>query len=277
MAGLSSAATAVLVALLASTADAQVLRYSGAPGTTRTYVREQRDHVVQTVNGRPTVTDIRSTWRLRTRVAAETADAITIGIVHDSLAITGAPSIGDLEIEALRRTPIEIVLTRRGAVRELEVPASLPPVTARLDLETSYRSFFPRLPEEPAVEGLAWSDTTRTLARQNGLDLQVVRVNRYTSKGWAISGEIRVIRVDYESDSTLEGNGEQEDAGIVLSGKGRSTGVFYFDPEAGAYVGGGESSTMRMVALVDAQGQRIVIPIEQNRTETITSESSGSL
>jgi hypothetical protein len=264
----------VSLSVLAPTASAQVLRYGGAPGTTRTYVREQRDHVVQTVDGRPTVTDIQSYWRLRTRVAAETTDDLTIGIVHDSLAITRAPSIGDLGIEALGRTPIEIVLTRRGAVRELEVPAELTPLTSRLDLETTYRSFFPRLPETAAVDGLVWSDTTRVATRQNGLDLQVVRVNRYTSKGWAISGENRVIRVAYESDLTIEGSGQQQEAAVALSGSGLATGAFDFDPRAGVYVGGGESSTMKMVAIVTSQGQNLVIPIEQNRTETITSEPS---
>jgi hypothetical protein len=267
----------VSLSVLVPTASAQVLRYGGPPGTTRTYVREQRDHVVQTVDGRPTATDIQSYWRLRTRVAAATTDDLTIGIVHDSLAITGAPSIGDLGIEALGRTPIEIVLTRRGAVRELEVPAEFTPLTSRLDLETTYRSFFPRLPETAVVDGLVWSDTTRVATRQNGLDLQVVRVNRYTSKGWATSGEVQVIRVDYASDLMVEGSGEQREAGIVLSGTGRSTGTFYFDPEGGAYVGGEESSTMRMVAFVNVQGQNIIIPIEQNRTEEITSEPSGSL
>jgi hypothetical protein len=262
----------VLLSVIASTAGAQVLRYAGSPGTTRTYVREQRDQVVQTVDGRQTVTDLRSYWRLRTQVARESAETLTIAIVHDSLAITGASSIDDLGIDALRGTPIEIVLTRRGAVRELEVPATLPPVTARLDLESTYRSFFPRLPEEAAVEGHAWSDTTRVTAHQNGLELRVVRVNRYTSKGWASTGSEDVVRVDYEAALAIEGSGEQREAVIVLSGQGRSTGAFYFDPRAGVYVGSGETTEMRMVALVTAQSQSLVIPIVQNRTETITSE-----
>ena len=76
--------------------------------------------------------------------------------------------------------------------------------------------------------------------------------------------------VDYEATLTIEGSGEQQEAGIVLSGSGRAAGSFAFDPEAGALAAGGETTEMRMVALVSAEGQNLIIPIVQSRSETIT-------
>lgn len=250
--------------------SAQVLRYDGDPGTSRTYVREQHDHVLQTFDGRQSATDIESYWRLETRVAAATPETLTIEVVHDSLAITATPSPEALDLSGVEGVGIEIVMTRRGSVREVQVPAGLPPDAARLDLETTYRSFFPRLPDGEAVEGTAWSDSTLVRVHQNGLDLQVLRVDHYLSKGWATLEQGRAVRVDTEAVLSIEGSGEQQEAGIVLRGSGRGTGGFAFDPETGAYLGGGETLEMRMVALVTTQGQGIVIPIVQNRTETIT-------
>ena len=269
------AIAALLFAAGSVPAAAQVLRYGGEAGGSHQYVREQHDRVLQTVNGRQAATEIESYWRLRATMASADPESLTIRVVHDSLTVTGTPNLGDLGVEALYGAPIDLVLNSRGAVRAIRLPADLPPATARLDLETTYRSFFPRLPEGEAAEGSTWSDTTRVDAVQNGLDLEVRRVNRYTSKGWATTGGRRVIRVDYESEIALEGTGEQQDAGIVLSGTGRGSGAYYFDPAAGAYVGGGELSEMRMVALVTAQlpdgsEQHLLIPIVQNRSQTIT-------
>jgi len=258
-----------LAALAPASAAGQVLRYGGDPGTARAYVREQHDRVIQTVNGRQLGTEIESFWRLKATVTATSPEAVTLAIEHDSLAISGAPGASEPDLAELYGIPIEIVMSRRGEVREVTAPDSLPAVAIRLDLAAAYRSFFPRLPDGEVGEGTAWSDTTTVTAHQNGLDLTVLRVNRYASKGWATQGARRVVRVDYEGTLTIDGSGEQQQAGIVLSGSGRAAGGFSFDPEAGVFVAGGETTEMRMVALITAQGQNLLIPIVQNRAETI--------
>jgi hypothetical protein len=263
--------TALVLLAGARAAGAQVLRYDDEVGSSRTYVREQRDRVVQTLEGREASAEIESHWRFHARVAAASPEALTLEVVHDSIAITGPPSAEELDLGALRGVPIEIVMTRRGAVEDVDVPTGFPAALARLDLATTYRSLFPRLPEGDADDGAAWSDTTRVEAEQNGLDLRVVRVNRYTSKGWATTEGGRIVRVEYEVELSIEGEGEQRDARIVLTGSGRGSGGYGFDPGTGAYLGGAETSEMRLVALVtDPEGRNVLIPILQNRTETIT-------
>jgi hypothetical protein len=261
---------ALVLAVAPSPARAQVLRYGGDPGTVRTYVREQQDRVLQTVDGRQLGTEIRSYWRLDATVTDVTAEVLSLAIEHDSLAISGLPAEAGLDIGELRGIPIAIEMSRRGEVREVTIPDPLPPIAARLDLATNYRNLFPRLPEGEVAEGASWSDTTTVSASQNGLELRVRRVNRYASKGWASHGARRVLRIDYEGTLTIEGSGEQQESGIVLSGSGRATGSFAFDPEAGALAAGGETTEMRMVALVSAEGQSLIIPIVQSRSETIT-------
>jgi hypothetical protein len=263
------------VALVPRPAPGQVLRYDGEPGAARTYVREQHDRVVQTVNGRQLATEIRSYWRLSATVVEAGPEELTLVIAHDSLAVSGPPGAADLDLAAVYGIGTDVVMSRRGAVSEVRVADSLPPAAARLDLATTYRSFFPRLPEGEASEGTQWADTTFVVATQNGLDVRIQRLNRYVSKGWATQGPLRVVRIDYESDLTVEGSGEQQEAGIVLSGTGRGSGGFSFDPAAGAFVAGGETTEMRMVALVTARGQNLVIPIVQNRTETISLATSA--
>jgi len=258
-----------LAALAPAPVAGQVLRYGGDPGTARAYVREQHDRVIQTVNGRQRGTEIESFWRLKATVTAVSPEAVTLAIEHDSLAISDAAGASEPDLARLYGIPIEVVMSRRGQVREVTAPDSLPAVALRLDLAAAYRSFFPRLPDGGAGEGTAWSDTTTVTAHQNGLDLTVLRVSRYASKGWATQGARRVVRVDYEGTLTIEGSGEQQEAGIVLSGSGTASGGFSFDPEEGAFVVAGENTEMRMVVLVTAQGQNLLIPIVHNRAETI--------
>lgn len=251
-------------------AGAQVLRYGGEPGSSHAYLREQRDRIVQTFQGRQAATDIRSAWRLRATVSAATPETLSLEVVHDSLGLVVSPADEPIDLSGVEGLPIAIVMTRRGTVADVELPPDLPAAAARLDFESAYRAFFPRLPAGEAPEGATWSDTTRVATHQNGLDLRVVRVERYVRKGQATPGEGGAVRVDVESDLTIEGSGEQQDAGIVLRGTGRGTGGFLFDPERGVYLGGGEVLEMRMVALVTAGDQKFVLPIVQNRTETVT-------
>jgi hypothetical protein len=261
---------ALVLAVAPAPAVGQVLRYGGDPGTARTYVREQHDRVLQTIDGRQLGTEIRSYWRLDTTVTDASAEVLTLAIEHDSLALSGLPAGADVDLGELREISVEIEMSRRGEVREVTIPDPLPSIVARLDLATNYRNLFPRLPEGEVAEGATWSDTTRVSASQNGVELRVQRVNQYASKGWASHGARRVLRVDYEGTLTIEGSGEQQEAGIVLSGSGRAAGSFAFDPEAGALAAGGETTEMRMVALVSAEGQNLIIPIVQSRSETIT-------
>ncbi len=270
--GFAAAVAAGMAFLAAAPAAGQVLRYGGDPGTARTYLREQSDRVVQTVNARQLATEIRGTWRLEAAVAGAAADSLTLRVVHDSLAISegGAPVQPDLS--ELYGIPVTILMDRRGQVADVVVPDSLPAAAARLDLGSTYRAFFPRLPEGEAAAGAAWADTTAATAVQAGLELRVTRVNRYRSQGWAQSAGRRMVRVEYETELSIEGSGEQEESGIVLGGTGRGTGGYSFDPEAGAFISGGETVEMRMVALVAAQGgNNILVPIVQNRSLTITS------
>ncbi len=264
------ALTAFAVGLTPEHAAGQVLRYGGAAGTVRGYTREQTDRVLQTVNARQLLTEIQSGARLRAIVSASTAEGIIWTIEHDSLAVVenGTPATPDLS--ALVGIPTVVEMDHRGTVGNVRVPDSLPDAAARFDLAATYRFFFPRLPEGEAPAGAVWSDTTTATAVQGGLELRVHRVNRYRSQGWATQGVRRVVRVDYETELLIEGSGEQEAAGIVLSGSGDGTGGFSFDPEAGAFVAGGETIEMRMVAMVTAQGQNILVPIQQNRSVTVS-------
>lgn len=247
----------------------QTLRYDGESGSTRTYSRTQTDHVRQTVNGEEQSVDIESYWRFDVRLAETGPEALTLEIVHDSISITGSPSPVE-DFSAIYGEPVVVVLGDRGEVREITLPESLPASAARLDFETTYRTFFPTLPAGEVEPGTTWSDTLDQTSDQNGLDLSVRRINHYTVAGQTQHAGRDAVQVDYTTAIELEGTGSQQGAEISLSGTGSGNGSFFFDPEAGLYLGGGESTEVKMDAFIAAGGQNQLIPIVTTRQENVT-------
>ena len=104
---------------------------------------------------------------------------------------------------------------------------------------------------------------------QNGVAIEVTRVNRYTVTERLETDAGVDWRVTYESTFELEGTGEQQGRTMALSGHGIGRGSFRFRPDPGVYLGGSEESEMRLVAFVEEGGQRQMIPIRQRRDETV--------
>lgn len=261
-----SAAAGMILLASASLAEAQTLRYSADVGPTR-YRRSQTDHVVQTVAGQEQRVDIRSFWRFTAEPRPD-PDGLTVRIVHDSLSIvTSAAASPDLS--AVTGQELLVRMTERGEMRDVVLPESLPAAAGRLDLRTTYGTFYPVLPAEGVDPGDAWSDTVWTRHQQNGIDLAVTRINRYTTVGREERSGREALRIDLEFALSLEGEGVQQGADVALSGTGSGSGTFWIQPDPGLYLGGREESEVRMTAFVTAQGQSLLIPILQNRIESI--------
>lgn len=268
MKSLVTTAVATATLLTASAASAQVLRY-GDSGATHRYVRTQRDHVVQTVNGQEQVSDIESYWRFATTMEASEGEGVNLTVIHDSLSVASPAQPEAPDFSGLYGLPVQIRMTDRGEVAEIVLPDSLPEAVDRLDLRTTYRSFFPLLPAGEAAAGTTWSDTTEVMTNQNGLDVTILRVNDYTVAGPETVDGREAIRVDFESAFEFDGSGSQQGAEISLSGSGEGEGRFFFQPEPGIYLGGDEEAGMTIDAFVTAGEQNLLIPIVQTRKETI--------
>lgn len=267
---MKSSLLTILVALgvlAASSATAQTLRYAADAEGPHRYLRTQKDHVVQTVNGAEQVSDIESYWRFATTLESA-ADGLVVSVVHDSVAIQ-APGAAAQDFSALYDTAVEIRMNDRGEVEAVAVPDSLPEPLGRLDLRTTYGAFYPVLPAGQATAGTTWADTTEVTTNQNGLDVTVLRVNAYTVAGEEAVDGREAVRVDVESTFEIEGSGSQGGAEISLSGTGEGSGRFYVQPDPGVYLGGTETAEMTMDAFVAAGGQNLLIPIVQTREETI--------
>lgn len=244
----------------------QLLRYEARPGATHAWARTQVDRVTQTVNGMDQTVDLASYWRFSTTVRESGADSVTLSVVHDSIAITGASADSAPDFSALYGRPVTLVMGRRGEVRTVRPPADVTGIE-RLDLETTYRTFFPTLPRDSVRPGTTWADTLVLDSSQNGLDIRVRRINRYRVPADA-PREGR-LEVDYSTTLSLEGEGRQQGADVSLTGTGSGEGSFGFDPGTGEYLGSRETSDVRMDAFVSAGGQNLLIPIVHRRTETI--------
>ena len=253
----------------ASVAHSQTLRYGADPGTTHTYVRTQHDDVSQTVNGAEQKARVNGYWRFGTTVKTAGESGRTVEVVHDSLSLVTEPGAGDQDFSPLYGKTIQIVMDDRGNVTEVVLPDSMPDAASRLDFGMTYRGFFPVLPAEPVEQGKTWSDTMNVKTNQNGLDMTIERVNHYTAKGTASYAGQDALQVDYTSELVIEGSGSQQGADISLAGEGTGTGSFYFVADPGLYLGGTETSEMKMDAFVVAGGQNLLIPIVQQREETI--------
>lgn len=249
-------------------ATAQTLRYGAEPGTTHTYVRIQQDHVTQTMNGAETTTDVKSYWRFGTTMSGADGAGRTVEVVHDSLAIETGPQAGP-DFSPLYGKTVRIVMDERGTVTEVVLPDSIPDSASRLDLASTYRGFYPVLPAEPVAEGGSWSDTMNVRTSQSGLDMTIQRVNHYTARGSAEYAGRPALQIDFTAEVSLEGSGSQQGTDISLSGAGTGSGSFYFLPDPGLYLGGTETSEVKMDAFVVAGDQNLVIPIVQQREETI--------
>jgi hypothetical protein len=254
-----------------STALAQTLKYGPAGDRGHTYERVQSDHVVQTVNGQQQVVDVESFWRLHATIASEMEGEVRVEVTHDSLSVETTPSpASPIDFSSIYGQPITISMSDRGEVREVSLPESMDPGSNRLDFTTVYRTFFPRLPDEDIRAGSTWADTVHLITTQNALELETQRINQYTANGTVDHRGQPAIEVTYQAEVSIEGSGSQQGADISLSGSGSGSGTFYFRVEEGLYLGGSEESEIAMDAFVVAQGQNLLIPILQNRTETVT-------
>jgi hypothetical protein len=257
------------VVALPGTSTGQVLRYGGESGESHTYTRTQEDHVAQTVNGAEQKIDIESYWRFTTTLRDVLDDRVTVEIVHDSVSMVGMPGAGELDFSPLYGKPVVVTLGLRGEVSDIAVPDSLPTELDRLDLETTYRAFFPGLPEEEISAGATWTDTISVQTNQNGIDMDVHRISTYTAVGDADHGGHDAVQIEFMSEIELEGSGNQMGNEISLSGNGTGSGTIYFDADGEKFLGGSESSEIKMDAFVVAGAQNLLIPIVQNRSETI--------
>ena len=261
-------AFAAAAALATRTASAQTLRYDADSDETHTYVRTQQDHVTQTVNGAEQKAEVKSYWRFDATIEGGEDGSRSVEVVHDSLSIEAVPQAAG-DFRGLYGKPIRIVMDERGSVADVVLPDSVPDAAGRLDLAATYRFFYPVLPVDAVEEGKTWSDTSNLRTNQSGLDMTIRRVNHYTAAGSAEYAGEDALKIDYTTELSIEGSGSQQGADISLSGTGTGTGSFYFDPEPGVYLGGTEQSEVKMDAFVVAGGQNLLIPIVQQREETI--------
>ena len=150
------------------------------------------------------------------------------------------------------------------------MPRNLGQLSPRLDLENTYRAFFPVLPVDPidSISG-AWSDTTLYDMNQSGIRMNIQRINNYIAQGQETYEGWEALRIDYTSEVWIDGDGTQQASSISLSGMGTGQGSFYFFPERGLFLGGEETSQISMQAFVARNGQNEVIPIDQRREEII--------
>jgi hypothetical protein len=255
-----------LLALPAPPVRGQLLRYDGQAGETRAYARTQVDRVTQTVNGTDQTVDLASYWRFSTTVRESGADSVTLSVVHDSIAITGVSADSGPDFSALYGKPVTVVMGRRGEVRSVRPPGDVTGIE-RLDLETTYRTFFPTLPRDSVGPGTTWADTLVLDTSQNGLVIRVRRINRYRVP--ADAPPDGRLEVDYSTTLSLEGEGRQQGADVSLTGTGNGEGSFRFDAGTVEYLGSRKTSDVRMDAFVSAGGQNLLIPIVHRRTETI--------
>ena len=121
---------ATLVAAVPS--GAQLLRYDGRPGEARAYARTQIDHVTQTVNGTDQTMDLESFWRFSTTVLETGTDALTLSVIHDSIAITGMPADSPPDFSSLYGKPVTMVMGKRGDIRSITPPESVELVRSRV-------------------------------------------------------------------------------------------------------------------------------------------------
>jgi hypothetical protein len=132
----------------------------------------------------------------------------------------------------------------------------------------SFRNFFPRLPSSGVTLGATWTDTTTENDRAAGT-VTVTSINRARAAIWEDRTDVkaRALRIEVNSDFTIQGSGQQMGQQYQVAGTGLRSGTDLLAAD-GRYLGGESRDSTSMTITLTMQG--MTIPRTQVSRTTVT-------
>ncbi|MFN2431773.1 MAG: hypothetical protein ABR599_02970 [Gemmatimonadota bacterium] len=268
---LSIPMVAVAALLLPLPLAAQTLRYGGDEGDSSRYRLSNSARIRQEFQGTATDLTVTSFSLLDLVLQRATEDTLTYGVTLDSLSLSfeGA-DVPPPDLRPVTDRRMTLKVSPRGQVYAFDLPPDMPQAPPGIDLKQMVSHFFPRLPEGRAPAGTQWTDPLTLPVSQQGIQSDVRVVTTYTSRGEARTPEGEFVAVDYGTETTLHGEGEQQGAPLVLDGTGRGTGTILFAEDGERFWSSKGTQTLDLQVEISPAGQAPVrIPVKQEVTAEI--------
>lgn len=243
-----------LVAAIPTLALAQAFEY--APGTAQ-YRITQASKVTQDMMGQKQQGETTSNQLLTVTLTRPAKDTIAGLLVLDSITTGNNMGMPSPSLSQLIGLKVHTRMSPSGAVvYSVEGPKE-EDVQSASQLTAGMGAFLPKL-RGTLAKGTTWSDTSRSVVKQFGIDLNRTVVSNYAVAGdTTVAGEQawRVMRVDTIS---IAGSGVGQGGAMTLEGTSATQGQFVVTNK-GAFVGadGSEEGNVRVV--ISANGAEISV------------------
>lgn len=191
-----------------------------------------------------------------------------LGVTIDDMTMSVSSADGDLspDLTAVRGKSFDMALSPSGTRVDV---AGAEAITYRLanntrSVASSFRLFFPHLPDRPVKIGDSWPSSATVEERYGAatvlLELQVI--NRL--EGIETVDGMDCVRVHSETTGTISGTGRQEGADLIFGGTIKGSDIWHFAVKEGLYVDSTSESVTEMTISVTGPAT-FTIPATQTR------------
>ncbi len=109
------------------------------------------------------------------------------------------------------------------------------------------------LPEKEVKAGDAWTTSNIDTITQGGGKIIVTPNNTYTVAGEVDTLGYKCVRISYQGNATIKGEGTQMGMNFFIEGEGPTTGTAYFAPKEGLLVALVTNSDLEMTVALTGQ------------------------
>lgn len=254
-----------LLALAATTASAQDVKFAYAPGTAKYRVTSQTKQQ-QEAMGQKQEFEVSSEQRL-TLTTSGKGEAVNFSLRLDTLIVNASGPTPPLDLSKIVGATYAGTMNESGKVTKGEITVPNGGDAAGPQFQ-GLKRFVPAL--RPGLKvGSTWSDSSTTSFAQAGAQIDNTTLTNYRiERDTTIGGEAAWI-VSYTSDAKISGKGNQQGADFLIEGTGKGTGM-HFLGKKGLYLGRTDTEESNMTITVEAAG--LVIPVitaSQSKVELV--------
>lgn len=138
--------------------------------------------------------------------------------------------------EELHGAVVMLATTPTGDVLDALASGVVTPGIGSRYVERAAAALLPRLPGRPVAPGGTWTDTLRTTEVLQGVVAEVVTLVVYSVADTAAWAGRAVVPVEYRGTIGIEGTGRIDRSRVTLSGDGRLSGHYLYDPAERLFV-----------------------------------------
>jgi hypothetical protein len=196
---------------------------------------------------------------------------LLLGVTIDDMSMTITSPRGDMspDMTSLAGKTFDMVLSPLGQEVDVSGAEALTykMATGTRNLATTFKLFFPDLPEKPLKVGDVWPSSGGAEEKTGAVDLRLAFQNVNHFEGLETVDGIECARIRSEVTATITGSGSQQGMDMVFSGTGQGTDLWYFAVKDGIYVKSTGDLKMDMSITVSAMG--MTIPVTTTRKGTV--------